>query len=112
MAVDEDGVIWQIVPSVDDEGEVDHCLVAFVFGYLESGRRVGIIDIVGKGFPAVTVGKFVGIAGKKAFIYPLPILSIHEVFSVARAAATMAFEICFSGFGDLEPGVRRCKGRP
>ena len=53
MALDEDGVVGQGVVAVDDEGEVDHCFVAFVLGDLERSCGVGIVDIVGVGLPAV-----------------------------------------------------------
>ena len=57
MAVDEDGVVWEGVVAVDDEGEVDHCFVALVPGDLEGRCRVGVVDVVGVGFPAIHFGR-------------------------------------------------------
>lgn len=53
VTVNEDGVIWEVVVAVDDEGEINHCFVTFVFGDLEGDSGVGVVDVVGVGFPTI-----------------------------------------------------------
>ena len=56
--VDEDAGVGEIVVVVDNVGEVDHCFVAFVDGWMERGGWV-VCEVDGR----VEVGKFAGDPG-------------------------------------------------
>ena len=74
--------------------------MAFVFWDQEGS--LGRVDVVRVWGPAVKEGKLLGEEKwwRERGGYPWPILFIHEVSSVARAAATMALRIDgSSGFG-------------
>ena len=73
---------------IDNEGEVDHCLVAFIFGYAEGGVWIRIVDIVYIRRPSDSLLEEVHKSTESTDSSSSS--SIHDISSVARAAATIA----------------------